>query len=570
VITGAVTAGSWLHVAMTYRQGGELAAYVNGRRIGAKAVADALGASTAPLIMAADGAIDDVRIYSRALSAGAVAALAGGRSCVTPATTWAAAAPDLQCALMEAETGAEVWVGPGVYRPTYGPDRTATFAVSDGVGVYGGFAGNEERRDQRAAQTPLPVLSGDIEANDPVDASGVLTDPAALVGGNALHVVSISSTLTSTMLERLAITGGQADGANGASGSTCGDACGGGLHITDGAPRLSGLLLIGNQAAARGGAIYAEQSNTWIISSTLQANRAGSGGAAFWQGGAPALINSLVAGNLAAEEGGGVYSLESSLRLVNVTVAANQAGALGGGLLLDGGAVTAANIVVGANRAPAGAQLGGSGAAVVVSLVQGGCPAAITCGADVQVGDPLFVDAGAGAPTSLGDYRLLPASPAIDSGDNNAGLAADAPQGATIASITDDLADSPRIMAARTLPPQIDLGAYEATHSPPLFITEPVTKGTTTVEYVYQAIAIAPNEPATRLPIEVVKWPEWLRLEPQADGSALLHGAPPEGWYGYFDVALRSTDSFGVVTEQAFTIHVLQRVYSVFMPQVLR
>ena len=64
------------------------------------AAPDTLAVSSAPLQMAVDGALDDVRIYNRALSAGAVAALAGGRSCVTAGTTWADAAPDLQCALI--------------------------------------------------------------------------------------------------------------------------------------------------------------------------------------------------------------------------------------------------------------------------------------------------------------------------------------------------------------------------------------------------------------------------------------------------------------------------------------
>lgn len=593
VITGAITAGGWLHVALTYQQGGEMAAYINGRQVGVQAVAHALGVSAAPLVVAADGAVDDVRIYSRALPAGAVAALAAGRSCITDGTTWATAAPDLQCALLEAEAGAEVWVGPGVYRPTTGPDRTATFAVRNGVGVYGGFAGSEERRDQRQAQTPPPVLSGDIEVNDPVDASGVLTNPAALIGGNALHVVSISSTLTSTLLERLVITGGQADGGAAESaadlaaspanidsiasidsidnaGAPCRDTCGGGLHITGGAPQLSGLLLAGNQASGWGGAIYAEQSSTWVISATLRANRAGSGGAAFWRGGAPALANSLVAGNQAANQGGGIYSLNSNLRLVNVTVAANAAGAAGGGLLLNGGAATAANVIVAANRAPAAPQLDGQGAAIAASLVEGGCPAAITCAADVQKGDPLFVRAAASTLTTLGDYHLQPTSPAIDRGDNNANLIAGAPQGATVAAIAADLDGAPRIRAARVLPPQIDLGAYEAAHSPPLFTTSPVTQGVTTVRYVYKVVAIAPHEPSTRLPITVVKKPDWLLFEPQANGAALLHGTPPADQAGDFEVVLRSTDSLDALSEQAFIIQVLPYTYLLYMPQVWR
>jgi hypothetical protein len=54
----------------------------------------------------------------------------------------------------------------------------------------------------------------------------------------------------------------------------------------------------------------------------------------------------------------------------------------------------------------------------------------------------------------------------------------------------------------------------------------------------------------------------------QADGSALLHGAPPVGWYGYFNVTLRSTDSFGAATEQKFMLHIVERAYSLYLPQV--
>ena len=256
VITSSITAGTWLHVAMTYKANGEMAAYINGRLVGTEGVSNTLGIGSAPLQMAVDGMLDDVRVYNRALPAGSVAALAGGRSCVTAGTTWADAVPDLQCALLEAAAGSEVWIGPGMYRPTRGPERSATFAIGDGVGVYGGFAGTESRRDQRQAATARPVLSGDIEANDRVNASGVITDLGGIAGGNALHVVSINSTQASTVLEGAIVTGGLA---NGAAEAGCAYACGGGLYVTGGAPQLRSLSLVANYAEGRGGGLYAAQ-----------------------------------------------------------------------------------------------------------------------------------------------------------------------------------------------------------------------------------------------------------------------------------------------------------------------
>ena len=568
VVTSAVTGGGWLHVALTYQAGGAQSLYLNGRTVASVAAGSALAPSAAPLVMAVDGAIDDVRVYSRTLSAAAVAVLAGGGNCITSGTTWGEALPDLQCALLEAQAGAEVWVGPGIYRPTRGADRRATFAIGPGVSVYGGFAGGEFRLDQRTGQTPPPVLSGDIEANDRVDAAGILTDAAGLVGGNALHVVSISSTLTSTVLEDLTISGGQADGA---PAGTCGDACGGGLTVVGGAPQFNRLRLIGNRAAAWGGALYADQSSTRLISSTLEANQADSGGGAFWNGAMPVLINSLVAGNLAQRDGGGFYALNSRVRLVNVTIAGNRAGSMGGGMLINGGSSNAINLLVGANLAPVAPQVGGNGVSVQTSLVQDGCPSTFVCGPDVMTADPLLVAAHPiSAPISSGDYRLLPASPAIDSGDNQADLDAGAPTGTTIASIAADLDGSARITGARALPAQIDLGAFEAANAPPIFVSAPITMGTTTLEYSYQAVAIDPNLPEQRLPIVAATLPSWLTMDVQPGGEALLHGTPGEIWYGYFDVRLLTTDSLGATGEQAFKIHVLARAYHLYLAHLAR
>ena len=567
VITSSITAGVWLHVAMTYKANGEMAAYINGRLAGSKGVSNTLSISSAPLRMAVDGVLDDVRVYNRALSAGAIAALAGGRSCVTGGTTWADAVPDLQCALLEAAAGSEVWIGPGVYRPTRGPERSATFTIADGVGVYGGFGGTETRREQRQASTARPVLSGDIEANDRTDPSGVITDLGGIAGGNALHVVTINSSQSSTVLEGAIVTGGQA---NGTAESGCTYACGGGLYVIGGAPQLRSLSLVSNFATDRGGGLYAAQSNVTLVALAAQGNQAAYGGGVFLQDGRAQVVNTLLAGNYAAGSGGGLYAANSTVRMVNITAAANRADVRGGGLLLEISA-SIVNALIGGNSAASDAQIGGNATTVQYSLVQDGCSGGVSCVDTVQTGDPRLVAAPgpAAAPTSLGDFHTQPTSPAIDVGNNDATFDPSLPEGATISAVGVDLGSSARIVAARTTPAQIDLGAYEAPNAPPVFLTTPYPVAGLNLNYVYTAVAEDPNAPGVRLPIVVTTKPQWLSFAMQADGTGKLQGTPPKNSLGAYDVILRATDSLGAVGQQYYVLQVKIYAHPVFLPQVL-
>ena len=567
VITSSITAGAWLHVAMTYKANGEMAAYINGRLVGTKGVSNPLGIGSAPLQMAVDGVLDDVRVYNRALTAGGVAALAGGRGCVTAGTTWADAVPDLQCALLEAAAGSEVWIGAGVYRPTRGPERSATFAIGDGVGVYGGFAGTENRRDQRQSNTARPVLSGDIEANDRVNANGVITDLAGIAGGNALHVVSINNAQASTVLEGVIVTGGLA---NGTAESGCAYTCGGGLYITGGAPQLRSLSLVSNFAGDRGGGLYATEGSPTLMALAAQGNQAAYGGGVFLQDTRAQVVNTLLAGNYGSASGGGLYAANSSVRMVNVTAAANRGGNSGGGLLLEGGA-SIVNALIGGNSAPSSPQLDGSGVTVEYSLVQDGCSSSINCADHVQTGDPGLVAAPgpAAAPTSLGDFHAGPTSVVLDVGNNDAAFDPSLPEGATIAAITQDLGGSARIVAARVTPAQIDFGAYEAANMPPVFLTQPDTTAGLNANYVYTVIAEDPNQPGVRLPIVVTTKPQWLSFAMQSDGTGKLQGTPPKNSLGAYDVILRATDNLGAVGQQYYVLQVKYYAHPIFLPQIL-
>ena len=78
-------------------------------------------------------------------------------------TSWENAYTDLQSALARAARGCggeEIWVAAGLYSPGISP--TDTFAISEGVSVYGGFAGRETSLEQRNLNTYPSVLSGYI------------------------------------------------------------------------------------------------------------------------------------------------------------------------------------------------------------------------------------------------------------------------------------------------------------------------------------------------------------------------------------------------------------------------
>ena len=75
---------------------------------------------------------------------------------------WANAFPNLQQALAVAHAGDEIWVAKGVYYPTTTTDRSISFVLKQGVGLYGGFAGTEASLLQRDFIQNETLLSGNI------------------------------------------------------------------------------------------------------------------------------------------------------------------------------------------------------------------------------------------------------------------------------------------------------------------------------------------------------------------------------------------------------------------------
>ena len=77
--------------------------------------------------------------------------------------SWADACT-LQYALTVAASGDQIWVKAGVHKP--GLNSTDTYALKDGVALYGGFTGTETLLSQHDPALNITVLSGDIDGDD--------------------------------------------------------------------------------------------------------------------------------------------------------------------------------------------------------------------------------------------------------------------------------------------------------------------------------------------------------------------------------------------------------------------
>ncbi len=372
----------------------------------------------------------------------------------------------LQTALAQAASGDEIWVKAGVYYPGGEGERTASFALKNGVALYGGFAGTETSRDQRDWQANLTILSGDIDRNDINDDGNFIAETwNALQGENAYHVVTASNVDHTAVLDGFIITAGQAN----FSGVYPYDFYGGGLYSeTNGSPTLSNLIFRGNFASKLGGGIYnGSSSNPVLTNVVFRSNRAELGGGGMandgqssptleWvvfegnvadvpgggavynmssspemrntifrgntavKGGgifndtssAPVLKNVLFVDNHASSEGGGIYSQNSSdMHLVNVTFSNNQAGSQGGALANYQSNPTIENSILCGNEAPDSPELYNyfGTPTISYSLIAGGYE-----GEGNLDADPLFVD------RENGDLHLGEGSPAIDTGNTSA------------------------------------------------------------------------------------------------------------------------------------------------------
>jgi hypothetical protein len=276
----------------------------------------------------------------------------------------------LQFALTNANSGDEIWVAAGKYTP--GDQITDTFKLKSGVGIYGGFYGNEITRNDRDLAANVTVLSGDINNND--SQSPIITDVDTVTGNNdnSLHVVTGTS---GAILDGVTITAGYAIGPNPLDK-------GAGMYNQEDNPTIRNVEFRGNYSDDFAGGMYNDSSSPNHINVTFNDNKAQNygGGMANRFNSSPSLVNVIFYGNTSEWNGGGMLNDNSAPILTNVTFYGNFSGT-GGGIHNDNSTPAIYNTIFWGNVASTGAQINNSSSISTISdsVIQDDCPEGSAC-----------------------------------------------------------------------------------------------------------------------------------------------------------------------------------------------
>lgn len=248
---------------------------------------------------------------------------------------WSTAFSDLQDALSTAQPNTEIWVATGVYTPDSDTgDRMASFHLKNGVRLFGGFSGTEERVYERDPKKNQTILSGDLKGDDEPD--------FANYDENSYHVVTSIRTEPNAVLDGFIISGGNASGPKEGYYRY-----GGGMYNSGQAsPTLIDCIFRYNFAVEWGGGIcdYGGERMTLTDCEFIGNSSQGYGGAMYsWGNTRSTFTNCIFRGNSAAEGGGAIgnqcHPPIFPINLIKCMFRDNSA-KNGGGMYNNGGNVT--------------------------------------------------------------------------------------------------------------------------------------------------------------------------------------------------------------------------------------
>jgi len=245
---------------------------------------------------------------------------------VNNGNSWSTAHTTITDALAEARSGNEIWVAEGIYYPTNGTDRNASFNLIEGVTLYGGFTGSELSSNERNWKDNVTILSGDI---------GTLNDNS----DNVYHVVIGSD---NAVIDGFTIQDGNADFPNDGSGSlvettqsdmeilrivTNVKSCSGAGLLNVHAGTVTRNCIFKNNSAFKGGAVYNMVTKSWSPQGAMEV------------GTSPYFENCIFENNSATGRGGAVNSdFFTSPIYVNCQFINNHCDSKGGAVYNDMGA----------------------------------------------------------------------------------------------------------------------------------------------------------------------------------------------------------------------------------------
>ncbi|MFN8357680.1 MAG: choice-of-anchor Q domain-containing protein [Spirosomataceae bacterium] len=317
--------------------------------------------------------------------------------------SWNTAFKTLQKALAAACTNTQIWVATGTYYPDEGPsttnnERSMSFAMKEGVKLYGGFAGNEATLTARNWATNVCILSGEIQQDNNLK-------------NNSYHVIyNYGNGLTqAAVLDGFIIQ----EGYSNVSGN---NNYGGGLFVNGSSPLIVNCIFRANRSLG-GSATALSFSNTSFINCAFEGNTSPFSTLLIQQDSAPTFRNCSIAGNQGAA--------------ISLVMNADP---------------TFRNCIVWGNSSSLDVYDSDQSIAIYhYSLIEGLNPGGTNLDGTNPTNNPLFVNLPdySLAPTTSGDLSLQACSPVINAGNDSYN------------DTTTDLAGNNRKFGV------IDLGAYE-------------------------------------------------------------------------------------------------------------
>ncbi len=236
--------------------------------------------------------------------------------------SWALAKRTVQAGISTAVQADEVWVAKGTY--------TELITLGRRVGLFGGFAGTENARDQRNWLVNLTVLDGNNAGTAVTVPQGAFAT-TALDGFTVKRGKGVAATTNNGggMYCRIA----SVSTANNIFESNA--ATNGGAIFFDFSPSvLANNILRNNSVTSQGGAIYASNAPPTIGTSQFSNNGAVHGGGMYLDGSAAAVSICSFNGNHVSQNGGGLYLQSSSASIGSCAFSGNAASSGGGGLYI--------------------------------------------------------------------------------------------------------------------------------------------------------------------------------------------------------------------------------------------
>lgn len=234
-------------------------------------------------------------------------------------SSWDNASGDLQKMIDEladnnvSQQAGEVWVAAGTYKPQSqlisGMNYSASFRMRDGISVYGGFAGNETSKQERAKGTmPWDFTNVTVLEAAYYESKLAWTNSKWTVGSDSRHVVwfapmSGESDFTRiTTLDGVTVQGGYAQGGTGQDDFLTDR--GAGVYMDGANAYLSNCIVRENYATGNGGGVYLK--NGRVQTSLIYNNNADADGGAVYVENRGLVYRSMLTNN-SALNGAGVY-----------------------------------------------------------------------------------------------------------------------------------------------------------------------------------------------------------------------------------------------------------------------